>query len=614
MQTPIGSTVGSYLIQSQIGRGGMGVVYQAQHVRLRTRQVALKVLAPELTADESFRQRFIDESELAASLEHPNIIPVYDAGESDGVLYIAMRLVRGTDLAKVLAQEKRLDPNRALRVLWPVAAALDYAHGRGLVHRDVKPANTLLERTEGPDAREHVFLSDFGLGKQIGSTSHLTMAGQFVGTLSYAAPEQFRGERPSPATDVYALGCMLVECLSGQVPFPHDSEPAVMYAHLSEPAPRISQRVPGAPPEFDAVVSRALAKSPEDRFQGCREMMQAAHAALTGATGAVGAALTGPGPAPMPRGGAPDAPLGVGAGSFPGAGSAPPPGAVTQASDPGVATAAGSHPGLQGAPSMPAPPPAAPPPFHPSHPAQQPAGRRTAVWVLAGAIAAIVALVAGFLVLQGGSDTPTVAPTTVGPTGGPTTTGPTATGPTATGPTATAPTATGPTATGPPVATCGPVQTIPPFPGAANLDTVHLTTPPALTEYSSQPPVSGPHSDLTLPEGVYRDPPAILPAVHSLEHAAVIIWIAPSLPAEQGDQLLDEFTGLDHLVLAEYDYPEPGGQLPEGTLVALTAWHRLQLCSGVNLEDARQFVRDFVFDPDAVGRYRGDAPELGIPI
>jgi serine/threonine-protein kinase len=562
----LGGTVGSYRLEALLGRGGMGVVYVAQHLRLRTRQAALKVLAPELTADEEFRQRFIAESETAASLEHPNIIPVYDAGESEGVLYIAMRLVRGTDLARVLHREGRMPPERALRVLWPVAAALDYAHGRGLVHRDVKPGNILIERSEEPDEREHVFLSDFGLGKAVDAASRLTRAGHFVGTLNYASPEQFRGEPPHPATDIYALGCVLVECLTGQVPYPRDSEPAIMYAHLSEPPPRLGERVPGVPPQFEEVVARALSKSPNDRFDSCRDMMQAAHAALSGAR-----TVTGPPAAPAtPVPGIPSMPgrSPVGAGG--------PPGAAGRTHEPPFA-------------------PAAPPPV--TTPTQPPGRRRgMAPWILAGSLAALVAIVAVVLVAQTGTNTPGTASPTGVPTGGPTESTPT------------------PTPTGPVAASCGPVQDVQRFPGAARSDTVHVENPPALSEYPSQPPTSGPHSDFTVDEGFYPEPVDILEAIHTLEHAAVIIWFSPSLPQNQVQQLQDRFVGRDHVVVAVYDYDEPGGQLPPVTPVALTAWHKLQSCSGVDAPSIEEFLTDFVFDPDAVARYQGEAPELGAGI
>ncbi|HEX9235366.1 MAG TPA: serine/threonine-protein kinase, partial [Actinomycetota bacterium] len=212
MQTEprIGSVIAGYRIDSLIGRGGMSVVYLAEDLNLG-RKIALKVLAPELAGDARFRERFVRESRLAASLEHPNIIPIHDAREADGVLYIAMRYVEGTDLKGLIKEEGRLDPGRTLSIVGQVAGALDAAHARGLVHRDVKPGNILIARASESGGPEHVYLSDFGLTKRATSDSGITATGQFVGTLDYAAPEQFEGKPLDGRTDQYSLGCCLYE-------------------------------------------------------------------------------------------------------------------------------------------------------------------------------------------------------------------------------------------------------------------------------------------------------------------------------------------------------------------------------------------------------------------
>jgi serine/threonine protein kinase len=272
----IGTTLGAYRIDATLGRGGMGVVYLAEHLRLKKR-MALKVLPPELIGDEQFRRRFERESQMAAALDHPNIVPVHDAGEIDGVLYIAMQYVEGTDLAKVLASEGALVLDRTLSIVAQTADALDEAHALGLAHRDVKPANILLTRSR---SGERAYLTDFGLAKQWASASRLTRSGLFVGTLSYAAPEQFTGGDIDGRADVYSLGCVLYECLTGRVPFDRAHEPAVMYAHLNDPPPAVTSRRPDLPAGLDDVVARAMAKDRDDRYPTCGEMVGAARAAL----------------------------------------------------------------------------------------------------------------------------------------------------------------------------------------------------------------------------------------------------------------------------------------------------------------------------------------------
>jgi tRNA A-37 threonylcarbamoyl transferase component Bud32 len=291
----IGTRIGPYEIEQLVGRGGMGVVYAGRHTRLN-RRAAIKVLAPELAGDPAFRERFIRESELAAQLDHPNIIPIYDADESGGLLFIAMRFVRGADLKALLANQMRLPVDRTLEILEQVASALDYAHENGLVHRDVKPGNIMIEHLQRGGDR--VFLTDFGLVRRVDATSRLTKVGSFVGTLAYAAPEQFEGGEVDGRADLYSLACVLYECLSGAVPFDRDSEAQVMFAHIQDPPPRLSEVDPSLPRGLDDVVQRAMAKSPAGRFAICGEMIATARA-RAGTTSLAGAPAL-PAAPPMP--------------------------------------------------------------------------------------------------------------------------------------------------------------------------------------------------------------------------------------------------------------------------------------------------------------------------
>jgi YVTN family beta-propeller protein len=289
----VGSTLGQYRLTEVLGRGGMGVVYRAQDLRLE-RNVALKLVSGAVSGDAGFRKRFLRESRLAASTEHPGIVPIYDAGEIDGLLYIAMRYVEGYDLARLLGAQGALDPERAVDLVAQLAAALDAAHERGLVHRDVKPSNVLISSI---GAQESVYLVDFGITEDLQSSERLTETGA-VGTGAYLAPERIRGERVDGRADVYSLGCVLFECLTGEVPFPRPSEVAELYAHLEDDPPRVSDRRPGLPEELDAVVARALAKDPGDRWQTCADLAEAARAALSSST----AHLPAPAPVTSTRG------------------------------------------------------------------------------------------------------------------------------------------------------------------------------------------------------------------------------------------------------------------------------------------------------------------------
>ena len=297
----IGTEFAGYHIDSLIGRGGMSVVYRAENPRLGN-MVALKLLSSELADDETFRERFVRESRLAAGLNHPNIIPIYDAGAFDGVLYIAMRYVEGADLKQLIRTRGGLAPEQAVAILAQVARALDAAHRRGLVHRDVKPANILVEGTED-DNSSHAYLADFGLMKHPASRTGLTATGQFMGTIDYVAPEQIEGKEVDARTDEYSLGCVLYECLTGRVPFVKDADVAVMWAHMNEAPESVSVLRPGIPSALDAVIAKALSKAPDDRYQTCSEMVAAAAAAVAGAATApapVPADATRARPAPVP--------------------------------------------------------------------------------------------------------------------------------------------------------------------------------------------------------------------------------------------------------------------------------------------------------------------------
>jgi serine/threonine protein kinase len=271
-----GARIAGYELEKPIGTGGMAAVFQARDVCLN-RQVALKVLVPGLAADAAFRQRFLRESRAAAAIDDPHIVPVFAAGEADGVLFIAMRYVPGGDLRTLVRQAGPLPPARAAAIVDSVASALDAAHSAGLVHRDVKPANILLDARPGqPD---HVYLSDFGLSKGVGSAG-LTGSGQFLGTPGYAAPEQMEGNRVDGRADQYSLACTAFELLTGAPPFPGNQVTAVIWAHMSKPPPPVTSRRPGLPAGVDAVVAKALAKVPGDRYRSCRDFADALRAAF----------------------------------------------------------------------------------------------------------------------------------------------------------------------------------------------------------------------------------------------------------------------------------------------------------------------------------------------
>ena len=273
-----GAVFAGYRIEEVVGRGGMGVVYRATEARPQ-RTVALKVVASEFAADVDFRARFLRESQIAASIGHPNVVPVLRVGEEDGTLFLAMRFIRGTDLGALIAARGRLEALPAARIVDHIADALDTAHEQGFVHRDVKPANVLVE----PGRRgEHPYLTDFGLAKQQASGTRLTQTGIALGTTDYMAPEQWEGGRVDARADVYSLGCVLFEALTGRVPYPREGQAARMYAHFTASPPIVSDLVSGLAAQFDQIIARALAKDPDERYLSAGDLGLAALAAAEG--------------------------------------------------------------------------------------------------------------------------------------------------------------------------------------------------------------------------------------------------------------------------------------------------------------------------------------------
>jgi serine/threonine protein kinase len=347
-----GDVIAGYRLDELAGRGGMGVVFRATHIAL-DRRVAVKLITPQLAADEMFRQRFQRESRVAASIDHPHVIPIFDAGDENGQLYVAMRYVEGTDLGALLAREGELEPQQAVDIIAQVADALDAAHERGLVHRDVKPANVLLERRP---SGYHSYLTDFGLVKTVGAASGaLTRTGQWLGTPDYAAPEQINGADVDARTDVYALGCMLYHTITGKPPFKGDTDVAKMFAHLSQPAPSLLDAKPDAPDVLDGVIGRALAKDPAERQGSASELAAAARQAIAGLP---------PSTAAEPAQPSTVAPL-----------------AETELS-----------------PTAPARPPR-----QPAEPAERPPARRRRLWPIAAAAIALVAVAVVAVLASGGS-------------------------------------------------------------------------------------------------------------------------------------------------------------------------------------------------------------------
>jgi hypothetical protein len=400
----LGSTIAGYRIDAIAGRGGMGVVYRATQLTLN-RPAALKLITPELAEDPAFRERFKRESHIAASIDHPNVIPVYEAGEADGLLFITMRYVDGTDLNRLVRLEGRLDPVRATQIIGQVGDALDAAHQRGLVHRDVKPANILVT---GQPGREHVYLTDFGLTKHAASQSSLTGTGQWVGTIDYVAPEQIEGRPLDARSDVYALGCVLYFALAGETPFPRDTDVARIYAHLNDMPSPLAHAIPGLPPAIDEVISRAMAKQPGTRYPSAGDLGRAAAAVAAGQAIAqpersVAAGEAAPSDRTRPAATAPAAP------------ATAPPGTT------GYARTEALPPSAPGRPLPPSPRPAPGPAAGP--PGGGPPRRNVIPWVLVGIL--VLALGGGAAALvasgaledeKGGTETETVQ--TGGDTGG----------------------------------------------------------------------------------------------------------------------------------------------------------------------------------------------------
>jgi serine/threonine protein kinase len=274
-----GSVFAGYRIHDPIARGGMGIIYRANEVS-GDRLVALKVIAPEFAGDRLFRERFKREARLAAALDHPNVIPIYGAGEADGRLFLAMRLVEGIDLQAIIAAERRLHPRHAVQIVSQMASALDAAHESGLVHRDVKPGNVLLE--PGKSGEPIAYLTDFGLSKMTASQTGLTRTGRWVGTVDYAAPEQVQAAETDARTDVYGLGCVLYEALTGEVPFPRERDVLKIIAHISEEPPSLEAVVPDCPAaaELGRAIRNALAKDPGERFQSAGALARVVEATV----------------------------------------------------------------------------------------------------------------------------------------------------------------------------------------------------------------------------------------------------------------------------------------------------------------------------------------------
>src|SRR3954451_5740649 len=297
MEISAGTEIGGYRIVNLLGQGGMGVVYLADNVR-NGQRVALKLLTPDLARSSGFRERFSREANYASSLRHPNVLEVYEAGEQDDVLFIAMQYVEGEDLKALLSREGKLDARRAVGILGQVASALDAAHSTGLLHRDIKPGNVMIAAGQP----ERCYLTDFGLSKNPSADSiALTAQGEFVGTIDYTAPELVLGKGADSRLDVYSLGCLFYECLTGKPPFPKERDVEVLYAHIQDPVPKVSAMRPELPTALDDVVEKAMAKKPDDRFATSGAFIDAARTIV----GEPAAAP--PPPPPPPPGVAPQA-------------------------------------------------------------------------------------------------------------------------------------------------------------------------------------------------------------------------------------------------------------------------------------------------------------------
>jgi serine/threonine-protein kinase len=374
-----GQIFAGHRIERVAGRGGMGVVYAATDMRLK-RLVALKVIAPALAAEPNFQQRFERECELAASIDHPGVIAVYSAGEVEGSAYVTMRYIEGTDLAEMIRSRGRLPAPLVAEIAAQVGEALEAAHAGGLVHRDVKPANVLVREERG---RTQAFLTDFGLTRQLTSDTRLTSTGAVIGTVDYMAPEQLADAPLDSRTDVYALGCVLYQALTGSVPFPTEAAPAKLYAHAHADRPSLLELVPDLPPALDRVIRKAMAKAPEDRFQSAADLGMAAAAAIEGSDDGPMTAAVGVGSGTVPELAPETAPAG------------------------GPPTAGAPEPAGGEAATTPVPPgtPPLPPARRQPPPARGPAPRRRRD-LIAVALGVAVLLTAGAIafVVFGGSD------------------------------------------------------------------------------------------------------------------------------------------------------------------------------------------------------------------
>ncbi|SEE66789.1 serine/threonine protein kinase [Streptomyces sp. 2231.1] len=279
----LGAQIAGYQVEREIGRGGVGVVYLAKDLWLG-RHVALKVLSPDLTSNDAFRRRFINEPRVAAAIDHPHIVPIFKSGEASELLYIAMRYVSGPDLGALLDRNGPLPVMSAMRIAAQVASALDAAHEHRLVHGDVKPGNILLARSDVGDDPYYAYLTDFGLAKPSLDSGSPTTVGQFVGTLDYIAPEQISGRPVDSRRDMYSLACVVYEALTGDPVFQRGDDMALLWAHQYDDPPPLTARCPGLSQAADRVMAKALAKAPENRFGSCREFVAELTAAAGGRT------------------------------------------------------------------------------------------------------------------------------------------------------------------------------------------------------------------------------------------------------------------------------------------------------------------------------------------
>jgi serine/threonine protein kinase len=393
-----GTELGGYRIEEQIGAGGMGIVYRVTNIALN-RIYALKVLAPELAEDEQFRGRFQREMRIAASLDHPNVVRIHYAGEQEGFLFLAMDYVHGEDLRRLILRDGALDPGRAVELLSQIASALDAAHSKGLVHRDIKPGNVLLTIRDG---EERAYLTDFGLAKRSDTLAELTVTGSVIGTADYMSPEQVTGDPTDARSDIYSLGCVFFQMLTGKVPHEREKTLATMFAHVHDPLPPLESPLADTYPEFTPVLERAMAKRPDDRYLSAGDLARDATAALRGLR------YSGP-PSMVAAGEARPANLGP-----PESASAPPtPESVSPTPAVGQATPAGGQSTPAGGQSTPAPPDltevAAGAPIDggtppPSGPAPDVSGsrKRRYWWAGVGAAAVVAAAVVAIVVLTSG--------------------------------------------------------------------------------------------------------------------------------------------------------------------------------------------------------------------